>query len=126
MQAPVPASLRPRDWWDDLLDSGNGGDEILPEQIMLRVVAYDIADPRRLARIASVCEDFGVRVQKSVFECWLDHERMERMLTRLEAELDLKTDQVIIYSLEADSTARRKVLGEGAALTEAPRDLLIF
>lgn len=92
---------------------------------MLRIVAYDITHPRRLARVASVCEDFGVRVQKSVFECWLDHERMERMLARLEAELDPATDQVVIYTLEAGSAVRRKALGERCILTDKPRDLLI-
>ena len=33
------------------------------------LVAYDIADAGRLARVACICLDYGVRVQKSLFEC---------------------------------------------------------
>ena len=31
------------------------------------IVAYDISDPKRLRRVARVCEDFGYRKQLSVF-----------------------------------------------------------
>jgi len=41
---------------------------------MLILVTYDVstvekAGQRRLRRVAQACEDYGVRVQKSVFEC---------------------------------------------------------
>ncbi len=41
---------------------------------MLILVCYDVstieaAGRRRLRRVAQACEDYGVRVQKSVFEC---------------------------------------------------------
>jgi len=42
---------------------------------MLVVVAYDVNTEtkegrRRLRRVARACQDFGQRVQKSVFECF--------------------------------------------------------
>ncbi|HTI68628.1 MAG TPA: CRISPR-associated endonuclease Cas2, partial [Candidatus Limnocylindria bacterium] len=46
---------------------------------MLRLVAYDIADPKRLHRVAMICENFGVRVQYSLFECWLEDDDFERL-----------------------------------------------
>ena len=36
------------------------------EKEMLTLLAYDISSQKRLARIARVCEDFGVRVQYSI------------------------------------------------------------
>jgi CRISPR-associated protein Cas2 len=41
---------------------------------VLILVTYDVstvekAGQRRLRRVAQACEDYGVRVQKSVFEC---------------------------------------------------------
>ncbi len=44
---------------------------------MLVVVSYDVATkekegPRRLRRIAKACENYGQRVQNSVFECVVD------------------------------------------------------
>jgi hypothetical protein len=40
---------------------------------MLSLVAYDITDEKRL-RASPASEDYGVRVQYSVFECRLDGE----------------------------------------------------
>jgi len=39
---------------------------------MNMIVAYDIADERRLARVAKIVKDYGVRVQKSIFEVSVD------------------------------------------------------
>ena len=44
---------------------------------MLMLVSYDVNTTtvegrRRLRRIAKACEDWGIRVQNSVFECTLD------------------------------------------------------
>ena len=35
------------------------------------IVAYDISDPKRLRKVATTCEDFGMRKQYSVFLCRL-------------------------------------------------------
>ena len=47
------------------------------------LVVYDIADGRKLRRVAKTCEDYGVRIQKSVFECALDADRFQRLWSRL-------------------------------------------
>ena len=39
---------------------------------MLRLIVYDIADARRLHKVAEVCKDYGIRIEYSVFECDLD------------------------------------------------------
>ncbi len=44
---------------------------------MLRIVAYDIVSASRLRRVARVCTDYGVRVEKSVFECRLSNEQFD-------------------------------------------------
>ncbi|HRC86440.1 MAG TPA: CRISPR-associated endonuclease Cas2, partial [Thermoanaerobaculia bacterium] len=51
---------------------------------MLVLVSYDVATTsaagrRRLRRVARVCEDYGQRVQSSVFECELDPARWTRL-----------------------------------------------
>ena len=40
---------------------------------MNMIVTYDIADPRRLNRVAKVIKDYGTRVQKSKFEVAVDN-----------------------------------------------------
>ena len=80
------------------------------------LVVYDIADPRRLRRIAKKVEKFGVRVQKSVFECFLD----PRGRRELEAEsrniMDEAEDSMRIYPLLAKSREKQCILGNGVML----------
>jgi len=66
---------------------------------MLAIVAYDIADRRRLSKIAKVCEDFGVRVQYSVFECRLEAEQFDRFWGRLLDEIDPDEDRLVAYKV---------------------------
>lgn len=86
---------------------------------MLTVVSYDIPDNRRRTRLAHVLEDFGVRVQRSVFECLLEIAQLETLRRRIAAELDLEKDTVRIYRFCHDCGAKTEILGLGR-LTEDP------
>ena len=68
---------------------------------MLSVVAYDISDPKRLARVARVCEDFGVRVQYSIFECRLNQDEFNDFWLRLLEEIDEDEDRLVAYAIDA-------------------------
>lgn len=85
---------------------------------MLRVIAYDIACPRRLRRVAEACRDYGVRVQKSIFECWLDDERFEQLWQRLQTIIRTPDDRLLAYTLDAAAGRRRRSAGSTALLTE--------
>ena len=87
---------------------------------MLRLIAYDIADPKRLHRVAETCLDFGVRVQKSLFECWLDNADFERFWRELSALLDPEVDRIVAYTLDKAAARARLVAGETMAVTERP------
>jgi CRISPR-associated protein Cas2 len=54
------------------------------------LVAYDIADPKRLRKVATTCEDFGARKQYSVFLCRLSATDMVRLRSRLYDLIDLR------------------------------------
>jgi CRISPR-associated protein Cas2 len=55
---------------------------------MLTLVAYDITDPKRLHRAAKVCEDWGLRIQYSVFECRLESQAFDTFWGELSATID--------------------------------------
>lgn len=78
---------------------------------MLSIVAYDIANPRRLARVARVCEDFGIRVQYSVFECRLDESEFDQFWERLLEELDDTEDRIVAYKIDARSARQTRTAG---------------
>ncbi len=63
------------------------------------LVAYDISDPKRLRKVATICEDFGYRKQLSIFLCRLSPTDFVRLKSRLYDVVDLKQDQVLFIPL---------------------------
>ena len=78
---------------------------------MLTVVAYDIADPKRLAKVASVCENFGVRVQYSIFECRLDQEAFNDLWLHILTTIDEREDRVVAYKIDARAAREIETAG---------------
>ena len=66
---------------------------------MLTIVAYDITENRRLRKIAKICEDYGVRVQYSVFECRLEADRFDQFWADLLDTIDSDTDRIVAYKV---------------------------
>ncbi|MDT8389354.1 MAG: CRISPR-associated endonuclease Cas2 [Lentisphaeria bacterium] len=66
---------------------------------MLYLVAYDVTDPRRLRKVAKICEDYGVRVEKSVFECDLPPEVFDQLWCRLIDTAAEDEDAVVAYRI---------------------------
>lgn len=88
---------------------------------MLILIAYDVSTEtaegrRRLRRVAKVCQDYGQRVQKSVFECRLDKTTYELLEKRLLDEIDLKEDNLRFYRLSEPLNDHVKEFGEFRAV----------
>ncbi len=84
---------------------------------MLILISYDVAvegtaGKRRLRRVARACQDFGQRVQLSVFECEVDPAQWTALRARLMKEIDPKSDSLRFYNL--GSNWRRRVEHVGA------------
>lgn len=83
------------------------------------LVAYDVStetEPgrRRLRRIAKTCEDFGQRVQKSLFECLVDPAQWVRLRAELVAKIDPEKDSLRFYFLGSEWTRRVEHVGAKA------------
>jgi CRISPR-associated protein Cas2 len=95
-------SARPTaDWWGAAFPQAPYESNPPGENQMLTVVAYDISDPKRLAKAAKICEDFGVRVQYSIFECHVDQETFNELWLKLLGVVDEAEDRVVAYKLDA-------------------------
>ncbi len=66
---------------------------------MLRLIAYDVKDPRRLRKIARICQDYGIRVEYSVFECDLNENMFHSFLERILKVIDPRQDRFIAYRI---------------------------
>lgn len=83
---------------------------------MLVVVSYDVettdqAGRRRLRRIAKTCQDYGQRVQFSVFECEVTPARWVELKARLLSIMEPTTDSLRFYNLGADGQRRIEHVG---------------
>ena len=65
---------------------------------MLIVVAYDISSDH-LPKVAKICENYGQRVQNSVFECNVDYSQYLLLKQKLLKTIDKETDSIRIYNL---------------------------
>jgi len=88
------------------------------------IVAYDISNPKRLRKVARVCEDFGYRKQFSVFLCRLSATDFVRLRSRLYDVLHLEEDQVLFIPLCAKCVNAIESLGRATEAADA-RDVVI-
>jgi CRISPR-associated protein Cas2 len=85
------------------------------------LVSYDVstvnaAGRRRLRRIAKACQDWGVRVQNSVFECNVDAAQWVQLKAKLEDICEPSTDSLRYYNLGDNYTRRIEHVGAKPAL----------
>ena len=65
------------------------------------LVAYDIADPRRLARVGRWVRDFAMPVQYSLYLGLLGESELGRLVAGLETRIRQSEDDVRLYHLPA-------------------------
>jgi CRISPR-associated protein Cas2 len=80
------------------------------------LISYDVntedkAGRRRLRQIAKACQDYGQRVQFSVFECDVSPARWVELRARLLAIMDASVDSLRFYNLGADGQRRIEHVG---------------
>ncbi len=77
------------------------------------IVAYDIPDDRRRRRLAAALENFGDRVQYSVFEVITEGDEADLIRTRVEEIIDSDEDSVRFYPLCELCAGKVVVVGVG-------------
>ncbi len=87
------------------------------------LITYDVntqtpAGRRRLRHVAKQCENFGQRVQYSVFECLVDPVQYADLRSRLEKIIDHDKDSIRYYNL--GKNWRRRVVHVGAKASYDP------
>lgn len=75
---------------------------------MLILVTYDVSTEKaegskRLRNVAKICQNFGQRVQKSVFECQVTKEELYQLREKLLEEFNPKEDSLRFYRITEPS-----------------------
>ena len=88
---------------------------------MMVLVTYDVntetlAGQKRLRKVARACQNFGQRVQNSVFECVIDPARLKQLQNTLAGLMDAEKDSIRYYYLGDDWHTRVEHVGARASL----------
>ena len=80
------------------------------------LVSYDVAvtspgGKTRLRRVAKECQNYGQRVQFSVFECVVDPAQWTKLKNKLESIIDKEQDSLRYYYLGANYQKRVEHVG---------------
>ena len=90
---------------------------------MFVLISYDVSTSspggqKRLRRVAKACQDYGQRVQFSVFECIVDPGQWEKLKQRLINEIDPEKDSLRFYYLGANWRRRVEHVGAKESLDQ--------
>ena len=97
---------------------------------MLILITYDVSTTsasgeKRLRHIAKICQDYGVRVQHSVFECEVDPAQFAHLKSALLDIYDKQQDSLRFYKL--GKKGRYRVEHYGAKkVSDVANDVLIL
>ncbi|GEM46316.1 CRISPR-associated endonuclease Cas2 [Deinococcus cellulosilyticus] len=80
------------------------------------LITYDVNTQtregrRRLRKIATACQNYGQRVQLSVFECTINQMQLETLEAKLLGIMDVEQDSLRIYVLKTGREKALKVYG---------------
>ena len=76
---------------------------------MLVLITYDVNTEtkegrKRLRQVSKVCQNYGQRVQNSVFECEVDAGQLLKVKDRLVRLVNVETDSLRFYNLGNNSS----------------------
>ena len=91
---------------------------------MLALVMYDISDNKSRTRLHKQLKEFGLNTQKSVFECEVAWDTLEKLIENGEGCLDPETDSFRIYRV--CERCRRKVAVSGQGLKLVGLDYMVI
>lgn len=88
---------------------------------MMVLITYDVntetlAGQKRLRKVAKACQNYGQRVQNSVFECVIDPARLKQLQNTLAGLMDADKDSIRYYYLGDDWHKRVEHIGVKASL----------
>ena len=88
---------------------------------MMVLITYDVsteseAGKSRLRRVSKKCQDYGQRVQNSVFECLIDSAQLKQLQDKLLKIIDPEVDSLRFYYLGDNWKSRVEHIGAKASL----------
>ena len=78
---------------------------------MLYLITYDIPNDKRRKTISILLDEYGIRVNYSVYECKLNVTKRNKLKKEIEKIINKKEDNIRFYSLCKNCLTKSFVLG---------------
>jgi CRISPR-associated protein Cas2 len=82
------------------------------------IIAYDISANRRRQKVAKILEEYGVRMNKSVFECFVFPDTLKKLEKSIANIIDCKKDSVLYYPICRNCMEKCKKTFKGISYPE--------
>lgn len=66
---------------------------------MIYMICYDITNPKRLLKTAKILKNYGIRIQKSFFQCEISKDMLNKLLKDILGVVDVSKDKLYVYPL---------------------------
>jgi len=80
---------------------------------MFVLISYDIEDDKKRTKVSKLLENYGTRVQYSVFECLISKEQLKTIKEETKKIINLDTDSIRFYSICDSCVNRVEIVGIG-------------
>lgn len=83
---------------------------------MFVLITYDVSTQSeggkaRLRKVAKICENYGQRVQNSVFECVVDSVTLCKIKQQIRKTINIKEDSIRYYNLGDNGKSKVEHIG---------------
>lgn len=68
------------------------------------IISYDVSDNKKRNKVAKILEEYGERMQYSVFVCYLERKILFKLLERVTKFIDKSTDSIIAITITDQTT----------------------
>jgi CRISPR-associated protein Cas2 len=75
------------------------------------IISYDISLDKKRKKASNLLEEFGVRIQYSVFQCELNKKELSRLKDKLNEIINSKTDSVYFFPSCENCMNKRIMIG---------------
>lgn len=88
------------------------------------LISYDISSPERQRKVRNVLAEYGIPVQKSVFECGLNSSDFNNLLEYLEQIMEESSDTLRVYQI--CKTCRPRIISLGLDKNDIKQEFFII
>ena len=85
---------------------------------MKYVVAFDISNSKKRNAVAKACTEWGFRVQRSVFEIFMDSSKVNEFSEKLLKLINPEHDTIRLYPLDKDNDRDIVIIGVGKTVRQ--------